>query len=763
MKALLILFFTTILVISISGAGAQELPFMDTERQIAAQWQEEEEVVENRGIMQRIGGWAFGQSEAVAVDSIRNLLFLGSGGNVLVLDIQDPENPQLISNEIRTAGRVRDIEYDPSKELLFLALYEGDFDIWDVSQLNNISHVSNTIIYLGGFEMPVRTVEVKGDFAVLECYYGVVNVLNISDPAAPYKVFVTDLMGARSNDLYLDPDGYVHTTGEDGYRRFTLNGAGELIPAGGTGTGIGSFGYHTVFGNSQNIFFEYQTNIYILNSSNFQLVSSIDIPDGASDMVVRGNFIYIAQQDGFRVVDITNVQSPQQADSLVLPYNSYYTRVAVHQNYAYIPNGTGGLRVIDISDPYNVVPAGYFEYAGFSADVVVKDSLAYITGLQGGMFIVNINDPNHTELLSSMKTDAGAYDIEVDSSFAYIADWMGGFRVYDVSDPASPQEMAVFDSVDVWRTTASGDYAYFIEAIPNQPSYIWSLDISDKANPLPLDKLLMPDEANDLFLQGQYLYVAAENSGIRIIDVSDPANLNEVGSYVTPWAQDVFVAGNYAYALDFDYAGSATDFQGALIVLDVSDPTQPFLKGVYADFQFTAWDIFVVDDYAYVTEGSPNFTLWMFDVSDPAQPIHTDTFDLPGDAWNLYSFKSRIYVADGATGIQILQNSEMVGIGNSAQNSLPTEFALMPNYPNPFNPVTTISYRLPSRQQVKLEIFDLLGRKVRILQEGVQNGGFYRINWDGRNNAGQQVASGTYLYRLKAGKRVETRKMLLLR
>jgi hypothetical protein len=94
---------------------------------------------------------------------------------------------------------------------------------------------------------------------------------------------------------------------------------------------------------------------------------------------------------------------------------------------------------------------------------------------------------------------------------------------------------------------------------------------------------------------------------------------------------------------------------------------------------------------------------------------------------------------------------------------LPTTFALGQNYPNPFNPMTNISYQLPLQQEVHLVIYNILGQAVKNLVSGVQPAGVYTIQWDGRNNDGVRVSSGTYFYRLKAGDILMTKKMMLLK
>jgi hypothetical protein len=85
-------------------------------------------------------------------------------------------------------------------------------------------------------------------------------------------------------------------------------------------------------------------------------------------------------------------------------------------------------------------------------------------------------------------------------------------------------------------------------------------------------------------------------------------------------------------------------------------------------------------------------------------------------------------------------------------------FVLEQNYPNPFNPSTVVSYQLPVASNVKLAIYDLLGREVAILVNERKMPGTYEVKFDGSN-----LASGVYFYRLQTGDFMQTRKLLLIR
>jgi hypothetical protein len=88
----------------------------------------------------------------------------------------------------------------------------------------------------------------------------------------------------------------------------------------------------------------------------------------------------------------------------------------------------------------------------------------------------------------------------------------------------------------------------------------------------------------------------------------------------------------------------------------------------------------------------------------------------------------------------------------------PKTFLLEQNYPNPFNPSTTIRYQLPVASEVKLEVYDVLGKKIATLVNERQSAGSYQVVW---NASG--LSSGTYFYRLQAGTFVETKKMIMVK
>ncbi|MBI4546649.1 MAG: T9SS type A sorting domain-containing protein [Ignavibacteriae bacterium] len=116
-----------------------------------------------------------------------------------------------------------------------------------------------------------------------------------------------------------------------------------------------------------------------------------------------------------------------------------------------------------------------------------------------------------------------------------------------------------------------------------------------------------------------------------------------------------------------------------------------------------------------------------------------------------------------------LLHSPVVAVGEV--EGIPTVYALSQNFPNPFNPSTTIRYELPQRSRVEIHLYNIIGQRIATLVNEEHDPGRYTLIWNGQNNLGLQVASGVYFYRLVARDAsssakstfVETKKLILLR
>jgi len=96
-------------------------------------------------------------------------------------------------------------------------------------------------------------------------------------------------------------------------------------------------------------------------------------------------------------------------------------------------------------------------------------------------------------------------------------------------------------------------------------------------------------------------------------------------------------------------------------------------------------------------------------------------------------------------------------------SQLPKKFNLYPAYPNPFNPVTTLRYDLPEDALINVTIYDMMGRRIKILVNGPQSAGYRSVIWDATNDYGKPVSAGIYLYKIQVGEFTQTKKMVLLK
>ncbi len=157
--------------------------------------------------------------------------------------------------------------------------------------------------------------------------------------------------------------------------------------------------------------------------------------------------------------------------------------------------------------------------------------------------------------------------------------------------------------------------------------------------------------------------------------------------------------------------------------------------------------------------------------------IQTDQYPLAIAAENLTSQSNARFVIHEMIGNQVvashdLQNGKAVQISNplvkklklsQATASVPTEFQVRQNYPNPFNPSTTIQYDLPEKTDVQIVIYNTIGQVVRTLLSQTVGAGFHQVEWNGKDDRGNSVTSGIYIYRIVAGESRQSRKMVLLR
>jgi len=165
-----------------------------------------------------------------------------------------------------------------------------------------------------------------------------------------------------------------------------------------------------------------------------------------------------------------------------------------------------------------------------------------------------------------------------------------------------------------------------------------------------------------------------------------------------------------------------------------------------------------------IPAGTDTFAILYFRTGptwDPATHNPLDTFTIGGPGGQGLSF-----VDTAGNDIQPVYNPPGnldVGDGHKGQSARPKSLFLYQNYPNPFNNSTQIKYSLPQDAHVQIVIYNILGQKIKNFDLGYQTAGYKSVFWDGKDNSGNQIASGIYFYRIVAGDFSQIKKMTLLK
>ena len=127
-----------------------------------------------------------------------------------------------------------------------------------------------------------------------------------------------------------------------------------------------------------------------------------------------------------------------------------------------------------------------------------------------------------------------------------------------------------------------------------------------------------------------------------------------------------------------------------------------------------------------------------------------------------------VKATDGVDTVDVTGDNRVIYVNrydylSTESEGIPTEFALHENYPNPFNPTTTLRFDLPEVSNITLTIYNMLGQKVKVFNMHSAPAGYHALKWNATNDYGAPVGAGVYLYQLQAKDFVKTRKMVLLK
>jgi hypothetical protein len=284
---------------------------------------------------------------------------------------------------------------------------------------------------------------------------------------------------------------------------------------------------------------------------------------------------------------LNNIEIISQCE---LSYGNCYS-IFVKDAIAFFGDGNI-FKIMDVTDPANPILVSTFSlHENIIAGIYISDDFAYIANKFGGLRILDISDLSHPTEVSNI--GASAMEVKIVDKYAYLVDFYLGWRIFNVSDPSDPRLVGGF----VYACDASNSAMAI--AIQDNYAYIAScvyglivLDISDPANPQAVGNSEGRIQGMGVDVSGDYAYIADGNYGLRIFDVSDPSYPEEIGFYNKGGASNVSVVENYAYVAN-GYAG--------LRILDISDPFHPKEIGSYESGDFVE-DVYVSGENIYVAE-----------------------------------------------------------------------------------------------------------------------------------------------------------------
>jgi len=684
-----------------------------------------------------IGNWPFGASEVLTFDSVRNLVFLGSGGGVYILDVSEPHNPVKVSEGIHTKGYVRDLFYEPSNQRLYIAAHYGGLEIWDVANPTSPNSKAYVASYRALYILDVTDpsqpyligefnstpygylthVQVSGDYAFLGggyCFYTV----NISDPASPF--FVDSIRFSGSNIFVED---------------FHLQA---------------NYAYLTIYYSDSSVGFHV---VDITNPENLLDIGQCETPTNIPmNVYVKNNFAFVVGQQTlenggwFCVIDVSDPSLPLLIYTLG-GYEQWMRGIYVSGDYAYLANYYHGLRIIDVSETQNPIEVGRYDTPSviLARAFSVSNNYAYLSyaWLDDGLHIIDISAPMSPFEVGYCSVPGVALSNYVSGDYAYVGGVAGtGLRIIDISNPIQPVEIGYYDSLNSWAVYVLEPYAYV-----GSDTGFAVIDISVPTNPYKISFTPTPSVATDIYTRGGYAYVLS--NGFYIYDVSDPINPYEVYHYPIPNAIGLDISGNYAYFTN----------QDSLHIFDISDPTNPVkLRGYDTDL---ARDVCVLDNYCYYVADYRDMQppdglggLRILDISDLSNIIEIGYYSPSANAMPKAVFASGdyVYVTDQMAGLQVYQNL-LLSVEEKKGSANVSDFSFY--YTGVNHGEAKFWFSLDKYSDISLNIYNAAGCLVETVATFLGSGPHclsFRPN-----------AAGVYFYRLKVNDTVKTGKLVIIK
>jgi len=506
---------------------------------------------------------------------------------------------------------------------------------------------------------------------------------------------------------------------------------------------------YTNLGNSLKI-------IDISDPSNPVEVSSLFIDILIIDLTVSGDYAYIADWGAAYVVDISNPFEPEITDSYDVPHQlGSPSGIDINDNTVCYSDDTWGMRVIDVSDPYDIQEIGFVEPQGSVRRVDVCGDYVYCADVLTGLRIIDASDPENPVETAFYESPTGiAYDVKVQENIVYLAD-SSGVVILDCSDPTSPEVLSY---------TLAGYMAYRLQ-VRDQVVFLGDfygniiiLDANNPMEPELVSIFTLGGNIIDLEIKENFAYIAKASAGLDIVDISDIYNPFETGWFNQQYdATSVGVVGDYAYLADDTVA---------VHIIDVSDPYDPELCGSF-DIEHNVQDFFTKDTllffaqekWAWNHHNDPIDDFVVMNVADPENPVQVGNYNSRAIGFGIAVQENRIFLAD-TFHMRIFEFEYLEDSVERDYNSkVPSEWVLETIYPNPFNPSFEVVVVLPVQAYLQLNLYNINGQEIVKIYEGFSDSGRSHYYFDGSD-----LPSGVYFVQaIVPGKMNQLQKVMLVK
>ncbi len=581
-----------------------------------------------------------GITQAVAIDG--NTAYAGIGLKLSLLNVTNPANPVLLGFSQPFADSVQDIAVAGSRA--YVAAGGAGIGIVDVTDTAH-PNILGTWVSSGYAE----GIAVSGTTVYLaDGPYGlrVIDASNPSNPIETGSAFTFNYafdVAVSGNYAYL-------AAGGSGLLIANIADPSHPVEVGRQETHGYAYGV-AVSGSTAYIAdaWEGVQVVDISNPANPTLQGNTATPGWALSVAVSGTTLYVGDGgDGLRVLNVSKPTAPYEVGAY--EGDGFVLRIAAAGNMVYLADNEKGLRIVNASNPAAPTQVGVVSQMTDAQRVTVSGSYAYVAGgNEGNMYIMNVADPTNPYQVGKFIGSGGiANGIAISGSYVYLSIGEGHYMwVVNVSDPTNPVQTALIDFPppdpgDPRDLALQGNYVYVADE-----SGMRIFDISTPASIQPIGLLRLPDDGKstvDLSLSGSYAYLADESDGVRIVNVADPSNPKLVSTFPTSNSSYAVAAANNQL-----YAG----YSGGIQVADITNPTSSLpILGSYA-LPGDILGLTVAGSELFVSEGLGGVDV--LDVSVPTQISQFALLETPGYAWQTELVGNLLYVADGSGGLLIFQ------------------------------------------------------------------------------------------------------------